>query len=113
MPKLQERLEAGLESQGWLQTRSRSASWNRWAKFGRGAMYVLDPEINDRPKGSLLWFSELHITEPQVPVYGPIYEQVLLAGDAWLAQSKPDTEALLIELMYRSDERVKHNGGED
>lgn len=60
-----------------------------------------------------LWFSPLHITDPDVPVYGPILEQVLLAGDKWLAQTTPDTTALLVELLdldqpvqqSRSDEK--------
>lgn len=116
MAKLEDRLVAGLESQGYIETRTVSGAWRRFGKFGRGAMYVMIEPLPGRhaAKPGELLFSELHIPEPQVPVYGPILEQVLLAGDKWLAETQPDTEALLIELMYMgSDQGVKRNGGKD
>lgn len=100
-------MAAGLEAQGWQETRSHSGKWRRWAKWGRGAMYV--KQFWEPAKGeavSQLWFSELRFTDPEYPVVGPILEQVLLAGDSALAATKVDTEQLLCELMY-------FNGGSD
>lgn len=96
MPSVQDRLAAGLEAQDWRETAGRGP-WRRFAKFGRGAMYVFYPE---QRKENALWFSELHQTQPQHPVVGPILVQVLAAGDLVLGKVKPDTEGMLIELMY-------------
>lgn len=115
MAKLEDRLVAGLEAQGYIETRTVSGAWRRFGKFGRGAMYVMlegDGSWGEGQAAKGLHFSELHIPEPQVPVYGPILEQVLLAGDKWLAETRPDTEALLIELMC-SDDSIKRDGGND
>lgn len=106
MATLEDRLIAGLEAQDWRETASRGP-WRRWAKFGRGAMYVIS-----RPgfyRGSHLWeglwFSEIHQAEPVHAVVGPILDQLLAAGDKLLAQSRPDTEGMLIELMYKGEEK--------
>lgn len=114
MPSLEDRLAAGLLAQDWDETASRSSSWRRFGKFGRGAMYVL----KSTPEGGIvhgvecaaapctvtgLAFSELCECYPADPVKGPILEQVLLAGDKSLRGERPDTEALLIELMYLAD----------
>lgn len=51
----------------------------------------------------VLWFSELHQSEPCDPVVGPILQQLLQAGDKQLSQARQaagvDSEALLIELL--------------
>ena len=106
MPSLEQRLAAGLEAQDWRETASRGP-WRRWAKFGRGAMYVLPSHT--KPGSAGLYFSELHIMEPQDMVVGPIYDNVLAAGDKQLAQQAVDTQGLLIELLYAG----KPNGGSD
>lgn len=46
-----------------------------------------------------LHWSQLYKVWPEYKVQGPILEQVLAAGDKWLAQETPDTTALLIELL--------------
>lgn len=96
MSNLEARLVAGLEAQGWVETASHGA-WRRFGKFGRGAMYVR-PAAVDFAVAAELWFSELCFTEPDFKVVGPIYIRVLEAGDKKLAEDRPDTEALLIEL---------------
>jgi hypothetical protein len=100
MPSLDARYAAGLEAQGWIETATHSSAWRRFGKFGRGAMYIWHRKDPLPGKPAIqLWFSELHVTDPDVPVYGPIEEQILLAGDKWLAQTQPDTVALLVELL--------------
>lgn len=103
MATLEQRLTAGLEAQDWRETTSRGP-WQRWGKFGRGAMYVFH---EDQHKAESLWFSELHQSYPQYPVKGPILEQLLAAGDSALAKERPDTQAMLIELMYLGEKDGK------
>lgn len=104
-------LIAGLEAQDWRETASVSCDWRRFGKFGRGAVYIVEHDHritvwndNSRQEHVLrageLWFSPLHQQTPQVPVVGPILEQVLGAGQKAVAQEKLDTEGLLIELLY-------------
>jgi hypothetical protein len=71
-------------------------------------MYVLSP-----PAAKPLMFSELHVTEPEVVVQGPIYDQLLLAGDKWLQNQGLDTEALLIELLYAGDDAASKKKNDD
>lgn len=111
---LEDRLAAGLLAQDWDETASASASWRRFGKFGRGAMYVLKAT----PLGGIVFgvecaaapctvtglaFSELYERFPAAPVKGPILETLLAAGDAVLRAEHPDTEAMLVELMYLAD----------
>lgn len=63
--------------------------------------------------GAQLWFSEIAETEPALPVVGPIYDQLLLAGDKWLKDQSLDTEALLIELLYAGDEAARNDKNDD
>lgn len=100
MATLEQRLVAGLEAQDWRETFSRGP-WRRFGKFGRGAMYVMPWQPATGDACSQLWFSELCVTTPQHPVVGPILQQVLAAGDERLAKERPDTQALLIELLDR------------
>jgi hypothetical protein len=103
VPSLADRLVAGLEAQDWQETAS-AGPWRRFGKFGRGAYYIRD-ETSDYM--AVLWFSELHEKLPKFPVVGPIYDTLLAAGDAKLSQERPDTEALLLELMYLNQETTK------
>lgn len=111
MAKLEERLVAGLEAQDWQETASRGP-WRRFAKWGRGAMYVLQPTGIGVPCEAApctvngLAFSELCETWPEYAVVGPIYDQLLLAGDKQLAQERVDTQALLIELLYSGEKHA-------
>lgn len=100
MASIEQRLAAGLEALEWRETATRG-DWRRFGKFGLsgGARYIWKGE---------LWHSPLHIFEPDVKVVGPMLDNVLEAGDKQLAQERPDTQALLIELLYSSKQP---NGG--
>jgi hypothetical protein len=102
MPSLEQRLAAGLEAFDWIETSSRG-SWRRFAKFGRGAMYVW---IAD--KAPALWFSDIAEMEPKFPVVGPHLDQILAAGDKWIKLDQEaagvDTTALLVELLDLPDQ---------
>ncbi len=71
-------LAAGLEAQGFVETAcGYGQGFRRFGKFGRAGMqgeaYYVQPD-------GTLWFSALHITEPDLKVEGPILEQIFEAG---------------------------------
>lgn len=103
---IEQKLCAGLLAQDWDETASITADWRRFGKFGRGAMYVIVHDcrlsMDDiHLKAGELWFSELRFKWPAVKVEGPIRESILGMGQSTLLKTKPDTEGLLIELMYQ------------
>jgi hypothetical protein len=102
-PTLQERLAAGLEAMDWRETAAKGP-WDRWGKFGYhgGAYYILWPGPDTASMlEPALWYSPLAETTPKHPVKGPILSNILAAGDKALGQRRIDTEALIIELLYK------------
>lgn len=99
-------LRRGLEAQDWVQTASITADWERWGKFGRGAMYLILQSCRIASAGqslelpaNSLWFSDLHEKQPRIPVSQQIFEQVVIAGLQAGKKDDIDTQALLIGLM--------------
>lgn len=125
------RLSLGLDALDYRQTASITPDWERWAKFGRGAYYVIlhdcrvqiaQPDVVAQLKVGELWYSELHVTHPQFFVgdgtqEAPIFDQFWNAGlkaaelgltDGWRTPTSldaypSDADSLLDELKGGSD----------